>query len=72
MSTESGSLLPCPFCGGEPIPGKTLRDGYEVERADPDAWAYSIRCRACGAEGGWAKSDSGARRLWNMRVPTVQ
>jgi hypothetical protein len=62
-------LGPCPFCGGEPIPGNVLRDGYWIYRNDPDAFAYFIRCRSCAAQGGWSKSgEAGARRLWNMRV----
>jgi hypothetical protein len=59
----------CPFCGGEPIPSKALRDGYENYQDDPDAWARFIVCRSCGAQGGWCKSsEAGAWRLWNMRV----
>lgn len=61
-------LLPCPFCKGEPIPERALRDGYEGQEDDQDAWAYVIRCRSCAAEGGWAKSASGGERNWNMRA----
>lgn len=59
---------PCPFCGGRALPSRVLRDGYESEQDDPDAWAHVLRCHACGAQGGWAKSASGAVRWWNMRA----
>ena len=57
---------PCPFCGGDPMPDRELRRGHD--RTDRDAWAYFLRCVSCAAQGGWAKSESGAIRLWNMRV----
>lgn len=60
---------PCPFCGhtGHVI-DETLRDGYEGYEADPDAYAYNVRCIGCAATGGWQKSKSGARMFWNMRA----
>lgn len=65
-------LLPCPFCGGEGISEKQLRDGFEHDRDDPDAYAYTVRCRSCAAEGGWSKSShGGAAILWNMRHPVL-
>lgn len=66
---EGTRLLPCPFCGGDGLFDCDLRDGYENYKDDPDAYAYTIRCRCCAAEGGWAKSASGAQRLWNSRAP---
>lgn len=60
-------LLPCPFCDGEPLIDSTVREGYERRRDDPDANAWFVRCRSCAAQGGWAKTESGARRWWNMR-----
>ncbi len=69
MAETPDKLLPCPFCGGDAaMPRKVLRDGYENFRDDPDAYAHSVACHACAAEGGWAKSESGARRWWNTRV----
>lgn len=68
-AAQTEALLPCPFCGGEGIPRKGLRDGYDNYQDDPDAWAHYIICRSCAGQGGWAKSASGARRWWNMRVP---
>jgi Lar family restriction alleviation protein len=64
------ALLPCPFCGSTRVGlDKTLRDGYAGEfESDPDAYAYAIRCGSCAAEGGWAKTGSGAHRYWNMRT----
>lgn len=64
-------LLPCPFCGGEGIPEKQLRGGFEHDRDDPDAYAYTVRCRSCAAEGGWSKNPAGATRQWNMRHPVL-
>ena len=64
---EFTNPLPCPFCGGHPRLDKTLRDGYEDFKNDPDAYAYSLRCVSCAATGGWAKSESGAIMRWNMR-----
>ncbi|XHX78975.1 MAG: Lar family restriction alleviation protein [Stenomitos frigidus ULC029] len=60
-------LLPCPFCGGQPLIEKTLRSGYENCADDIDAYAYAMRCQSCATLGGWSKSESGAVRCWNMR-----
>lgn len=70
VSLRAGmGLLACPFCGGEGLPQKELREGYENCKGDEDAYAYSIRCRSCAATGGWSKSSpSGAERWWNMRA----
>lgn len=65
-------LLPCPFCGGGAVEHSVLRDGYDKWPDDPDARAHSVRCRSCAAEGGWAKSASGARRWWNSRVAALR
>ena len=61
-------LVSCPFCGGTGYLENILRDGYKDFPDDPDARAYCVRCRSCAAEGPWAKSEYGARRLWNIRV----
>lgn len=67
--TVSPSTLPCPFCGHTASSiRKLLRDGYDQHLSDPDAYAYTIWCHGCAAEGGWAKSESGARRCWAMRA----
>lgn len=58
-------LLKCPFCGGEALKDNSLRDG--CNDGEPDARAYWITCRFCAATGGWAKSEGGAARCWNMR-----
>ncbi len=62
-------LQPCPFCSGEGVPDKTLRDGYQNCQDDPAAYAHFIICRSCAAQGGWAKNPAGAIRWWNMRQP---
>ena len=61
-------LRPCPFCGGKGEVDSKLRDGYKDFLKDPDANAYFVVCRSCAADGPWSKSESGARRMWNMRV----
>lgn len=63
------ALRSCPFCGCSDHLriDRTLRDGYTMQTEDPDAFAFNIHCPSCGATGGWAKSESGARRWWNMR-----
>ncbi len=67
-------LLPCPFCGpggnkaNNPYLDKEQRGpGYDDCLDDPDSYAYFVRCPSCGAQGGWAKNESGARRMWNTR-----
>lgn len=68
--SETPTPLPCPFCGGKlPILDRKMREGYDSWPDDPDAYAYSYRCRACAATGGWGKSEGSALRLWNLRTP---
>ena len=62
------SVAACPFCGGQGVPYRVLRDGYADAKGDPDAYAYFVRCRACAAEGPWSKVAAGAERMWNTRV----
>lgn len=59
----------CPFCGGGAILDKTLRDG--CKEGEPDAFAYSVRCRCCASSGGWAKNEAGAWRWWRSRPATA-
>ncbi len=59
------TFLTCPFCGGEGIPSKDLRDG--CLDGEPDAYAHYVRCRSCAAQGGWTKTPGNAVRLWNTR-----
>lgn len=68
MAAVGALLLPCPFCGGLGRRRRVLRDGYEHFQNDRDAWAHYVVCRSCAAQGGWAKSVSGAARWWNMRM----
>jgi len=60
-------LKECPFCEGTPKKDKLLREGYEGQENDQDAWAYFIICKSCSAQGGWSKCEAGSIRLWNMR-----
>lgn len=64
----SSPLRSCPFCGGRPSLGSVLREGYEQIPEDPDARAYYYVCDSCAATGGWGKTETQVRRLWNMRV----
>lgn len=71
----SETLRPCPFCGGAARRARTLRDG--CRDGEPDAWAYYVVCVSCAAQGGWAKNEAGADRLWRSRAtpqdgPVVQ
>ncbi len=49
----------CPFCDGLPLEDSNFVSG--------DYAYYFVRCRSCAAEGGWAKTQTGAIRNWNMR-----
>jgi Lar family restriction alleviation protein len=60
-------LLPCPFCGGGAYTYSSPND-----YAKPDGErVHTVCCRVCACEGGWAKTESGARRNWNRRTPTT-
>ena len=65
---EQGDTALCPFCGGKATLRKDLRDGYESCPEDQDAWAFYFGCVSCAAQGGWAKTEAGALRYWNMRT----
>lgn len=66
---EGQLLAPCAFCGGRGYCVRRLRQGYEQCRDDPDAYAYTVRCQSCAAEGPWTKSGAeGAVARWNRRV----
>lgn len=53
----------CPFCGGEGIMVRKLRDGYNPIEAG--AYLYRIRCRYCEFKGNWRKSEIEAEIDWN-------
>jgi hypothetical protein len=61
-------LLTCPFDNGPGYTSRTLRDGYESQEDDPDAYAWFVTCKTCACQGPWTKSESGAKRMWNMRT----
>ncbi len=50
------NIKKCPFCGGEALVRKELRD------------CYYLFCRCCAAQGPWTKNEKGAIRMWNMRT----
>ena len=60
--------LACPFCGGAAEHNSELRPGYAECPEDSNAWAHFYVCLSCTAVGGWAKSETAALRMWNMRV----
>ena len=69
-SEEPCTAAPCPFCGGRRLVlAGTLRDGYAKRVDDPDAFAYTVRCLSCAAEGPWWKRKGNALRGWNLRPP---
>ncbi len=51
-------LLPCPFCGGEPL----------VERAGTRRYSTIIRCTECGAFHESCDQDSRVGASWNRRT----
>ncbi len=52
-------VLPCPFCGGEPIKTSAVADGGEAR--------FFVTCRSCACQGPWAKTLGNALKYWNMR-----
>ena len=54
--SEEIKLKPCPFCGGNDVVAEeTYMSGY-------------VRCRGCGAEGGFRYSHDEAVAAWNRRT----
>lgn len=69
--TRPPELRDCPFfgcSGAEAEIDRVLRDGYEDDRGDPDAYHYFITCPGCGSSGGQAKTRGNAVRNWNTRA----
>lgn len=54
--TDEIKLKPCPFCGSNDV---TVEETY--------ASGY-VRCRSCGAEGGFRYSHDEAAAAWNRRT----
>lgn len=69
VATPEGAILkPCPFDNNPRVHlNRLLRDGYEGEESDPDAYAYFVFCTSCAGQGGWAKSPGSAITRWNWR-----
>jgi hypothetical protein len=60
------TFYPCPFCKGLLVTIDTcIRYGYEDQRNDPDAFAWTVRCLCCAAIGPWYKTPGAAIRGWN-------
>lgn len=68
------ALLPCPFCGGEPVTRRTVR-GYSADVDGPAGEydeAFAIACDECGVSVHDEYRD-GAAACWNRRaLPSVQ
>lgn len=62
LGAGSSPLKDCPFCDA-----KELSLVLESEQVYEDRIEHFVRCGSCGAQGGWAKTEAGARHLWNMR-----
>jgi hypothetical protein len=56
----------CPFCKGIGYMNSVPHNANCADEVERD---YYVRCNSCGCEGPWAKSETGAKRLWNMRTP---
>ena len=55
--TEKGELLPCPFCGGEPM--------TEYDTINP--FEYVVYCGDCGVMTTTSEDEKVAFREWNSR-----
>jgi Lar family restriction alleviation protein len=53
---DEDTMLPCPFCGGEPM-----------KEALNSAKMYWYECEECGASSGHAEDWTRAKKNWNMR-----
>jgi len=60
-NSENGKLLPCPFprCGGE----------AEMQECANENISYRtyVRCKSCGCNTKWSKTEVGAITMWNTR-----
>ena len=60
------TLLPCPFCGGEPYLAKRVLQ-YDTD-SDPVTW-YGYGCKLCKVQFGcYNDTIEQAREQWNRRV----
>lgn len=63
---STGVISTCPFCKGI---GRMISVPHNPNCADEVERDYHVICNSCACEGPWAKSETGAIRLWNMRTP---
>lgn len=56
--TEQGVLLPCPFCGGEPM--------VEYDTMEPFEWA--VFCGDCGVMPATSEDEQVSLLAWNTRA----
>lgn len=59
-------LKPCPFCGGEGV--MRCSNPYTHQDGDYSRDEYFVHCISCAAEGPWFKTETAAKRVWNMRI----
>ena len=59
--TDAGALVPCPFCGGEPM--------VEYDTMEPFEWA--VFCGDCGVMPATSEDEQVARLAWNTRAPIL-
>lgn len=63
-SEKPVALLPCPFCGGEPVVPWT--------RIDAETTWWSVECLSCGCQLGCRGSAEQAIEHWNTRPPAPE
>lgn len=56
--TDAGILLPCPFCGGEPMVEYDTRAPFE----------FAVVCGDCGVMPAISEDEQVARLAWNTRA----
>jgi hypothetical protein len=63
-SVPQQEIRPCPFCGAAWPINLFIQSNQET----PNEQQFYIFCGSCGCNGGWAKQEAGAIRMWNLRI----